>query len=58
MGIIAYQIFNPIEADQIPFPFYTESLLRRSIRAYGGGINYENYLKYTSKLKPFDKSVP
>lgn len=23
MGIIAYQLFNPIEADQIAFPFYT-----------------------------------
>ena len=33
-------------------------MLRKSIRAYGGGIDYEKYLKYTSKLIPFDKSVP
>lgn len=24
----------------------------------GGGIDYERYLKYTNKLRPFDKSVP
>jgi serine/threonine protein kinase len=57
-GIIAYQLFNPIVTDNLPFPFQTESSLRSSTILRSGSNIYKNYLEFTSKLNAFDKSVP
>lgn len=46
-GILAYQIFNPLEGDHLPFPFASDLASRQSIRMHGGNISYQNYLKAT-----------
>ena len=57
MGILAYQLFNSITDGQLPFPFECNGAIKDKIRRKGG-VNYNNYLSYTSKITPFDESVP
>ena len=55
MGILAYQLFNPVKNGKLSFPFefFEDPNIQRSIRI-NGGTDYKKYLEYTRELNPFD----
>jgi hypothetical protein len=53
-GIMAYQLFNYREGEEeLPFPFEGGRELRARI-VKRGGIDYQEYMEYTSKIGPFE----
>ena len=55
MGIIAYQLLNPLVQGKAVFPFESPKNIRDSIIEDGG---YQQYLQFTKNIKPMDESVP
>jgi serine/threonine protein kinase len=55
MGVIAYQLLNPLRDNKIMAPFPGSF---QSVFCVGNQVNSEMYKNKVSKVQPFDESVP
>ncbi len=57
LGIIAFQLFNPIKNGKLTYPFGSHEEFIASVKTFEG-IDYRKYRDATTDISPLDSSVP